>query len=156
MPKLIARPISQPRRTPKNAAEQSHDAGFDEEKLLDVAIGGAKRFEDADFAAALEDRHHQRVDDSERGDDQREAAEDAQEADRRPRNKMRDCWMASSREKAPKPIFLMASSTASTCDAPLTRTVRLVVGGLGGRVAQDVAKVVGLRGAQRFRNLQAE
>src|SRR2546429_5853462 len=50
----------------KHAAEKAHDTGFHKEKLFDVAVGGAKGFQDADFAAALEDGHDQRVDDSER------------------------------------------------------------------------------------------
>src|SRR2546429_85768 len=62
----------------ENAAKKPHDSSFDKEKLLDVAVGGAERFEDADFAAALENRHHERVDDSESGHSERQAAENAE------------------------------------------------------------------------------
>src|SRR2546429_1858863 len=62
----------------KHAAEKAHDTGFHKEKLFDVAVGGAKGFQDADFAAALEDGHDQRVDDSERGHGESETAEDAE------------------------------------------------------------------------------
>src|SRR6185437_6837267 len=61
-----------------DAAEQAHHARFGEEKLFDVAIIGAERFENADFAAALENGHHQRVDDAESGDGERETAENSE------------------------------------------------------------------------------
>ena len=64
----------------EHAAEKAHHTGFDKEELLHVGVGGAESFEDADFAAALEDGHDQRVDDAERGDGESEAAEDAEEA----------------------------------------------------------------------------
>jgi hypothetical protein len=63
----------------ENAAEETHDASFEEEKLLDVAVRGAEGFEDADFAAAFEDGHDQGIDDAERGDEESEAAEDAKQ-----------------------------------------------------------------------------
>ena len=59
----------------KNTAKEAHHAGFDEEELLDVEIGSAKGFEDADLAAAFEDGHDQSVDNAERGDGKREASE---------------------------------------------------------------------------------
>ena len=64
----------------ENAAEKAHHAGFEEEELLDVGIGGAEGFEDADFAAALEDGHDESVDDAKGGDGESETAEDAEEA----------------------------------------------------------------------------
>ncbi len=42
----------------EEAAEQPHDASFGEEEAAHVAVSGAKRFQDADFAAAFEDGHH--------------------------------------------------------------------------------------------------
>ena len=62
-----------------DAAEETHDASFDEEELLDVGIGGTEGFEDADFTAAFEDGHDKGVDDAERGNGEGEAAEDADE-----------------------------------------------------------------------------
>ena len=61
-----------------NAAENSHSAGFGEEKLLHISVTGADGFHDADFAAALENRHHQRIHDSDRRDGQRQAAENSE------------------------------------------------------------------------------
>ena len=58
---------------------ESHHAGFREEELFDVAIVGAQRFEDADFAPPLEDGHHQRIDNAQRGDGKREAAENSKQ-----------------------------------------------------------------------------
>ena len=63
----------------ENSAEKTHHAGFDKEELLDVGIGGAEGFENADFAAAFEDGHHQGVDNAECGDGQSEAAENSEE-----------------------------------------------------------------------------
>src|SRR3984885_810438 len=62
-----------------DSAEQSHGARFDEEEAAHVAVCRAQRFEDADLAAALKDCHHQRVDDAERGDHEREAPENPEE-----------------------------------------------------------------------------
>src|SRR5689334_12656363 len=62
----------------ENAAEEAHDSSFDKEKLLDVAVGGAEGFQDADFAAALENGHHKCIDDAERGHGERETSEDAE------------------------------------------------------------------------------
>ncbi len=64
----------------EDAAEKAHHAGLKEEKLLDVGVGCAEGFEDADFAAALEDGHDECVDDAEGGDGESETAEDAEEA----------------------------------------------------------------------------
>jgi len=64
----------------EDAAEETHHTGFDEEELLHVRISGAESFEDADFAAALEDGHDEGVDDAECGDGESETAEDAEEA----------------------------------------------------------------------------
>ena len=64
----------------ENAAEKAHYTCFEEEELLDVGVGGAEGFENADFAAAFEDGHDERVDDTERGDGESETAEDAEEA----------------------------------------------------------------------------
>jgi hypothetical protein len=64
----------------ENAAEEAHHAGFDEEKLLDVGVGGAEGFENPDLAAAFEDGHDESIDDAEGGDGESETAEDAEEA----------------------------------------------------------------------------
>src|SRR5207249_1105994 len=42
-------------RYAKNAAKESHSAGFRKEKAAHVAVGCAKRFQYADFAAAFGD-----------------------------------------------------------------------------------------------------
>src|SRR5260370_42163184 len=62
----------------ENPADQTHYAGFHEEKLLDVAVCGAESLQDADFTAAFKDGHNQRVDNAERGDGESEAAKDAE------------------------------------------------------------------------------
>src|ERR1700728_731797 len=62
-----------------DSAEQSHGARFDEEQAAHVAVCRTQRFEDADLAAALKDRHHKRVDNAQRGDDQCETAENSEE-----------------------------------------------------------------------------
>src|SRR5215472_201723 len=60
----------------KNPAEKPHHARFDEEELLHIGIRGAQRFQNADLPPALENGHHQCVDNAEGGHGQREAAED--------------------------------------------------------------------------------
>src|SRR2546428_11160430 len=47
--------------------------------MANVFVGGAQSLENADFAAALENGHDQRVDDSEGRDRKRQAAENAQQ-----------------------------------------------------------------------------
>lgn len=62
-----------------DASEKTHHASFSEEKLLDVAVVGAESFENADFAAAFENGHDERVDDAQSGDGEGEAAEDSEQ-----------------------------------------------------------------------------
>ena len=59
-----------------NTADETQDRGFDEEKLFHVAVGGAERFQDTDFATALEDSHDECIDDPERGDSKSHTAKD--------------------------------------------------------------------------------
>src|SRR5580698_5116351 len=63
---------------PDNAAENPHGACFREEKSLYVGIAGPDSFHNANFAAALEDSHDQRVYNPDESDGQREAAEDSE------------------------------------------------------------------------------
>src|SRR6202451_2363612 len=62
-----------------NAAENSHSPGFSEEKFFHVSIAGANRLHDANLAAALKNRHHQSVHNTDGSHDQRQAAENSQE-----------------------------------------------------------------------------
>src|SRR5690349_5005005 len=62
-----------------NATEHSHDAGLGEKQSLHIAIAGADCFHDPDFAAALENRHDQRVDNPDGGDCESETTENSQE-----------------------------------------------------------------------------
>src|SRR6266699_2858769 len=66
-------------RDTEEAAEEPHGAGFRKEKAAHVAVGCAERFQDANLAAAFEDGHHQSVDDAQRSDGERQAAEEAEE-----------------------------------------------------------------------------
>src|ERR1700693_6343209 len=61
-----------------DAAENAHRARFREKKFLDVTVAGSDGFHDANFTAALEDGHHQRVYDPDKGDRQGKAAEDSE------------------------------------------------------------------------------
>src|SRR5229473_4480748 len=63
----------------EDTAHQTHDSGFDEEELFDVAVGGAECLNDSDFAAALQNGHHQSVDNTDGGDGERQTAEDGEE-----------------------------------------------------------------------------
>src|SRR5262249_31543551 len=63
----------------EHSARESHHSSLGEEDDLNVTIAGADGLHDADLAAAFENGHQERVHDAERGDDQREAAEDPQE-----------------------------------------------------------------------------
>src|SRR5207302_9636740 len=60
-----------------SAAEEPHNTSLGEEKFHDVRIAAADGLHDSNLAAALEDGHHQSVDDAERGHRQRQAAEDS-------------------------------------------------------------------------------
>ena len=92
-------------------AQQAHDTRLGEEQLLDVAVTRADRLHDPDFTPPLENRHHQRVHNTDRGDGQSKAAEDAEEhVD--DREELRRLRVASSIEKVLNPIFLIPSSTA--------------------------------------------
>jgi len=86
-------------------------------------------FKHANFAAALQNGHHQRVDDAQGGDRQRQAAEDCQQQVKHA-EKNRQTLEASSNENAPKPRFLIFDSVASTNDGLFTRTVKLAYAGL--------------------------
>src|SRR5579863_1014219 len=67
-------------RDSHDASQHAHGACLSEEELLYVSIAGADGFHDADFAAAFENRHDQRVDDADGGDHQSETAEDSEES----------------------------------------------------------------------------
>src|SRR5580693_21840 len=59
-------------------AEYTHHASFGEEQSFYIAVTGADGFHNSDLAAALENRHHQRIDDSNGGNRQGQAAEDSE------------------------------------------------------------------------------
>src|ERR1700722_1641575 len=61
-----------------DAAENAHGSSFRKEKFLDVTVAGANRLHDADFAAALKDRHYQGIYNSDEGDSQSQTAEDSE------------------------------------------------------------------------------
>ncbi len=61
-----------------DAAQHSHGSGLGEEELLDVAITGADGFHDSNFAAALQNGHHQRIHNANRSHGQRQAAKNSQ------------------------------------------------------------------------------
>src|SRR5216684_4154643 len=61
-----------------NAAENAHSAGLGKEQFLHIAVAGADGFHDSNLAAAFENCHHQRIHNSDEGDSQGQAAEDAE------------------------------------------------------------------------------
>src|SRR5712672_1942525 len=61
-----------------NPAENTHRACLGKEQFLYIPIAGSDGLHDADFAAALEDGHHQRVYDSNESDSQSEAAKNSE------------------------------------------------------------------------------
>src|SRR5712691_3772980 len=65
-------------RDSDDAAQNAHRARLREEQFLHIPVAGSNGLHNADFAAALEDGHHQRVYDSDESDSQSEAAEDSQ------------------------------------------------------------------------------
>src|SRR5215472_5067996 len=135
----------------KHAAEKAHDTGFDKEKLLDVAVGGAKGFQDADFAAALEDGHDERIDDAKRGNGKSQAAEDAEKKIEDGEENAQAFRSVEKRERAEAEILELG-----LCGLHERRTLdahgKARVGGLvARRIAENVAEVVDLRGAECFR-----
>src|ERR1700689_5590317 len=63
----------------EQSAAETHDACLHEKQLLYVTVGRPQSLEDSDFAPTLEDGHHERVDDAQRGNGKRQAAENPQE-----------------------------------------------------------------------------
>src|SRR5579864_414659 len=59
-------------------AKYAHHAGLGEEQSFHVAVAGADGLHDSNFAAAFEDCHDERIDDSNRGDGKSQAAEDSE------------------------------------------------------------------------------
>ena len=78
VPRLITLPIVQPSPTPTTPAEDAHYASLGKEQSFYIAVTGADGFHDTDLATALEDCHHQRVDDSDGSNRQSQAAEDSE------------------------------------------------------------------------------
>ena len=62
----------------QRAAQHAHDARLREKQFLHVAITRPDRLHDSDFTPPLENRHHQRVNNADRGNRQSQAAEDAE------------------------------------------------------------------------------
>ena len=79
MPKVDHLPDRPAQRDSDKTAKNSHGARFGEEEFLHVAVAGANGFHDSDFAAALQNRHDQRVHNSDGSHGQGEAAEDSEE-----------------------------------------------------------------------------
>src|SRR5262249_47338702 len=63
----------------QTAAQDAHATGLDKENPLYIAIARAHSLHDPNLAATLQNRHHQRIHDSQRCHSQRQAAEDSQE-----------------------------------------------------------------------------
>src|SRR5258708_3383334 len=61
-----------------DASENPHGASFCEKQFSHVPVAGPNRFHDPDLAAPFENRHHQRVYDSDGGNSQREAAKNSE------------------------------------------------------------------------------
>src|SRR5690348_6768934 len=134
----------------ENAAKQPHDPSFDEEKLFDVAVGCAESFQDANFAAALENSHDQSVDDTERGDGEREAAEDAEKKIEHGEKDAQALGCIEKRERAEAQILELGFGSFYQRGALHADSKAGVRGLVAGRIAKNVAQVVDLRGAQRL------
>jgi len=113
-----------PKPTPKIPPSNPITPASTKNSCLDVAVGRAQGLEYSDFSPSLENGHHQRVDDAERGDGQRQAAENRKQ---KIQNFEKEAEIARDVEqgKAEKPMFLMAVSIPSTCEGPFARTVKL-------------------------------
>src|ERR1700674_2896769 len=137
----------------ENAADKTHYAGFHEEKLLDIAVGGAEGLQDADFAAAFKDGHDQRVDDAERGDSKSEAAEDAEEKIEHGKKDAQALGGVEKRERA-KAHILDGGFEGFDIRRALGAHGEAGESGLGGSAANDVAEIVDLGGAKGHGDLQ--
>src|ERR1700722_7183705 len=60
---------------PKNAAEKTHHSRFREKQKANVPVRSTESFKNSNFAAPLQNRHHQSIDNTERGNCQSQAAE---------------------------------------------------------------------------------
>src|ERR1700730_476123 len=69
-----------------NPAKDAHRSGLGEEEFSYVRIAGANRLHDADFASTFQNRHDQRIDDSDGSDCQREATENSKECVQDPKD----------------------------------------------------------------------
>src|SRR5215467_10607173 len=136
----------------ENAAEEPHHAGFDEEKLLDVAIGGAESFQHANFAAAFEDGHDQRVDDAERGDGESQAAEDAQEKIEHGEENSQALGSIEKRERAEAQVFDFGFRGFHKRGVLHADGEAGVGGFVARRVSKNVPQVVDLCGAKSLGN----
>ncbi len=67
-------------------------------------IGRSQRFQHADFAAALEDGHHQGIDDPERSHNQREAAENSKQQVEHSENQPQIVRRVQQRKRARSPL----------------------------------------------------
>ena len=132
----------------KNATDSAHHTRFDKEKLLDVRVGSAEGFEDANFTATFEDCHDQRVDDAERGDGQREAAKNADEEIENGEENSQG-FRSVEKRKGAKSHFLDGGFKRVDLGRRFRADRERRVGGfVGAGVANNVAKVVDLSGAE--------
>src|SRR3954464_12536373 len=82
-PEIDNLPNDPSERHPNYPAQNSHRPSLGKEEFLHITIARTDGFHDADLAASLENRHHQRIHDPNRSNDQRKAAEDSQKCVKR-------------------------------------------------------------------------
>jgi hypothetical protein len=132
----------------ENSAEETHNTGLDKEELLNVGVGSTEGFEDANFAAAFEDGHHQSVDDAESGDGKSEAAKNSEKKIEDGEEGAEGFAGVEEREGVEAHGFdgiFERLGKRSGFRANRERSIRNFVGGI---VADDVAKIVDLSGAK--------
>src|SRR5258708_29380861 len=137
----------------ENPADQTHYAGFHEEKLLDVAVCGAESLQDADFAAAFKDGHNQRVDDAERGDGESEADKDAEKQIEHGEKDAQALGGVQKRERAEAHV-LDGGFEGFDIRRAFGAHGEAGESGFRGRATDDVAEIVDLGGAKSHGDLQ--
>src|SRR5215831_16577363 len=141
-----------PKAYAEKASDQPHYPGFDEEKLLDVAVRGTERFEDANFAPAFKDGHDQRINDTEGGDCKGEAAEDQEQKVQHAEKCEKAFGNIKKRKSAEAEILEFLLSLFHHRRFSYANSEARVSGLVARRIAKDVAKIINLRRAQGFRD----
>src|SRR6266568_4225263 len=134
----------------ENAAEKTHYASFDEEKVHDVAVGSAEGFEDADFAAALEDGHDESVDNAKSSDGKSETAENAEKKIEHGEKDAQALGSVEKRKRAETEVLELGFRSFHQRGAFHANSEAGIGGLVAGRIAKNVAEVVDLRGAESF------